>query len=288
MKAIIWGINGQDGFYLSELLIKEGIEVIGIGRFEESYKVDISVFEDVVNLIKHNQPQFIFHLAANSTTQHIAWKENHETISTGALNILEAVKLFSPHTKVFLSGSGLQFENLGLPIKETDHFKATSIYAVSRIHTVYAARYYRQLGLKVYVGYFFNHDSPRRSERHINIKVISTAKRIAKGSDEKLVIGDLHVKKEFGFAGDIVKAIWTLVQQDKIEEATIGTGQAYSIEEWVDLCFTLFNLKWQDHVIESNAYTPEYKILVSDPSSIHSLGWKPQTNILELAKMMCQ
>ena len=286
MKAIIWGISGQDGFYLSELLNKEDIEVIGISRYETSLKIDITDFEEVANLIKEYQPQFIFHFAANSTTDHFAWKENHETIGTGTLNILEAVNQFSPATKVFLSGSGLQFENKELPIKETDPFWASSPYAVSRIHSVYAARYYRQLGLKVYVGYFFNHDSPRRSERHINKKIIATAKRISNGSNEKLIIGDLSVKKEFGFAADVVKAVWLLVQQDAIFEAAIGTGQAHTIEEWVNICFSLFELNWKDHVVKSNDYQPEYKILVSDPSTICSLGWLPQTGICDLAKMM--
>src|SRR4029079_12519546 len=114
-------------------------------------------------------------------------------------------------------------------ISETDPFEASSIYAVNRIHTVYAARYYRALGVKAYVGYFFNHDIPLRSERHINKKIIEAAKRIAAGSKEKLEIADVNVKKEFGFAGDIVKGIWSLVDQDTVPEAMIGTGKAYAI-----------------------------------------------------------
>lgn len=285
-KALIWGINGQDGYYLSELLRKEEVQVIGIGRGGDTIQVDITDYESVSGLVKEHQPHYIFHFAANSTTQHYAWKENHDTISTGSLHILEAVKEFSPHTKVFLSGSGLQFRNEGKPIKETDPFDATSIYAVSRIHTTYAARYYRTLGLKVYMGYFFNHDSPRRSERHINKKVILAAQRIAQGSDEKLTIGDLSVKKEFGYAGDIVKAVWMFVQQDEITEAVIGTGKAYSIEEWVDICFVQHGLQWKDHVVQTGGFTPEYKVLVSDPATIFSLGWRPEVDIEGLAKLM--
>ncbi len=285
MKAIIWGANGQDGYYLSALLKQAGCEVIGISK-DDVNKVNIADYEQVSTLIKETQPDYIFHLAANSTTRHYAWKENHETISTGSLNILESVKEFSPHSRVFLSGSGLQFDNKGNPISETDPFSATSIYAVSRIHTVYAARYYRSQGLNIYIGYFFNHDSPLRSERHINKKIIETAKRIAAGSKEKLEIGDMSVMKEFGFAGDIVKGIWTLVKQDIITEAVIGAGKAHTIEEWINICFSDQGLVWKQHVVQTGNFIPEYKVLVSNPALINSIGWKHETDITALAKMM--
>src|SRR4051794_14229336 len=105
MTAVIWGADGQDGFYLSELLATAGIPVIAVGRSNDTLKIDSTDYTQVSRLIKENQPAFIFHFAANSTTHHSAWKENHDTISTGCLNILEAVKEFSGHTKIFLSGS---------------------------------------------------------------------------------------------------------------------------------------------------------------------------------------
>lgn len=286
MKAIIFGAMGQDGYYLSRLLEQEKIEVIGVNRLNSFPFNDITDYRQVAALIKEHLPGYIFHLAANSTTRHSAWKENHDTISTGSLNILEAVKEHSPATKVFLSGSGLQFSNMGKPIKETDPFQATSIYAVSRIHTVYAARYFRSLGLRIYIGYFFNHDSPRRTEKHVNRIIVGTVQRIAKGNEEILEIGDLSVKKEFGFAGDIVKAIWTLVQQNEVNEAVIGTGKAYSIEEWIVACFSQCNLDWKKYVKEKDNFNSEYSILVSDPSTIFSLGWEPRISMHELAKMM--
>lgn len=285
MKAIIWGADGQDGFYLDALLKKEGYGVIAIGK-EDIKNINIADYSHVRELIKNNQPRFIFHLAANSTTQHYAWQENHETISTGSLNILEAVKETSPDTKVFLSGSGLQFKNSGQPISESDPFEASSIYAVSRIHTVYASRYYRSLGVQSYTGYFFNHDSPLRSERHINKKIIEAVKRIAGGSTEKIEIADVTVRKEFGFAGDIVKGIWTLVNQVSVSEAVIGTGKAYAILDWLEICFSSLGLNWRDHVVPNKNFTPEYNILVSNPALINSLGWKHETDIEMLAKMM--
>ncbi|HTL10412.1 MAG TPA: GDP-mannose 4,6-dehydratase [Chitinophagaceae bacterium] len=287
-KAIIIGSRGQDGRYLQSLLEERSFEVIAVDRAVGSATSAINHFEEICAIIRLHQPAYIFHLAANSTTSHTAWQENHDTISTGSLYVLEAIKLYSPDTKLFLSGSGLQFKNEGHPIKETDPFDAGSIYAVSRIHTVYAARYYRSLGLKVYIGYFFNHDSPYRTERHINRKILSAVQRIAKGSAEKILVGDLSVQKEFGFAGDIVKAIMTLVEQDTVYEAVIGTGVAHSIEEWISICCTLYGLQWQEHVQSNPGFRAEYKILVADPHTIFSLGWEPLVGIHQLAKLMAQ
>lgn len=286
MTAIIFGAKGQDGNYLSGLLQEKDIKVIGVDREMAGGGVSISNFDEVCALVKTNQPVYIFHLAANSTTRHDAWQENHLTICTGTLNILEAVKLYSPATKVFLSGSGLQFKNEGLPIRETAAFDAGSSYAVSRIHATYAARYYRTLGINAYTGFFFNHDSPYRTERHINKMIMETVKRIANGSREKLKLGDLSVKKEFGFAGDIVRGIMTLVEQDAVFEAVIGTGQAHSIAEWVEICFSMYGLNWQEHVEQIPGFKAEYAILVSDPKTINALGWAATTNIHSLAKMM--
>jgi GDPmannose 4,6-dehydratase len=286
MTAIIFGANGQDGQYLSQLLSSEGIDTVGVSRSGNFLRVNISDWEQVSDLVKTYRPDYIFHLAANSTTRHDVWEENHYTISTGTLNLLEALRQFSAHTKIFLSGSGLQFRNEGRPIKETDPFEASSMYAVSRIHMTYAARYFRTLGLQVYIGYFFNHESPLRSERHVSKMIADAVKRIAAGSNEKITIGDWSVKKEWGFAGDSVEAIWTLVRQNTVFEATIGTGKAYSIWNWIELCFGRFNINAKDHVEKREVFLPEYNILVSDPSTILSLGWRPKTSFEKLADLM--
>ena len=286
MTAIIFGSNGQDGYYLTQLLQDLGYTVIGVTRSTKGVTSDIRSYESVAELVKTTTPHYIFHLAANSTTRHDALFENHATISTGTFNILESVKNFSPLTKVFISGSGLQFVNFDKPIKESDSFEARDPYSVSRIHSVYAARYYRKLGLQVYVGYFFNHDSPRRTERHMAKKISEAVKRIANGSDEKLAIGDISVIKEWTYAGDIVEGILTLILQDDIFEANISSGIGYSIEEWLSACFAIIGKKWQDYVILKNDFSPEYKTLVSDPSIISSLGWSPKVSFKDMAEMM--
>lgn len=289
MNAIIFGANGQDGFYLTQLLLQENIAVIGVSRGGNFLKTDITNYEQVADLVNLYQPQYIFHLAANSTTRHDVLFENNATIGTGTFNILEAVKNHSPNSKVFISGSGLQFKNEDKPIKETDTFDARDAYSVSRIQSVHAARYYRNaFGTKAYVGYFFNHDSPRRSERHMAQKIAAAAVRIANGSSEIIEIGDITTIKEWTFAGDVVEAVWCLVNQDKVYEANLGSGIGYSIENWLNECFGLIDKNWKDHVVLKQGFQAEYKQLVSDSSLIHSLGWRPTTSLKQLAAMMMQ
>lgn len=289
MKAIIFGSNGQDGYYLSKLLAQQKIEVIVVSRSGNGIIGDVSDLAFTEALIKKYQPGYIFHLAANSTTRHYALFDNHQAISTGTLNILESVRLHSPHSNIFLSGSAMQFKNEGLPIDEKTSFEASSPYSVARIQSVYAGRYYRSaFGLKVYAGYFFNHDSPLRSEQHVNQKIVKAALRIAGGSSEKLELGNLTVQKEFNYAGDIVEAVWRLVNQGDIFEAVIGYGKTHSIQEWLIYCFKKVNKDWEDFVTIKQGYVPEYKILVSNPKLIKSLGWEPSVDFYQLADLMME
>jgi GDPmannose 4,6-dehydratase len=288
MTAIIIGINGQDGHYMNALLKTKNINVIGVSRSGPWLRTDISKFNEVAELINQYKPDYLFNFAANSSMAHEALFENHDTISTGSLNILEAVKTISPHTKVFFSGSGLQFVNNGVPIKETDAFMPANNYCVNRIQSAYIARYYRTLGVKVYFGYFFHHESPLRQERFISKKITNAVQRIAKGSDEKIIIRDIDVSKEWTFAGDIVEGIFTLVQQDQIFEANISSGEVYTIKEWLMTCFDIIGKNWRDYYLPEQNPASNYKILISDPSLIFSLGWRPKTSIRELAKMMLE
>ena len=288
MKAIIFGGSGQDGFYLQHFLGRRNVETICISRSGNELCGDVSDWNFTQELIRAHRPAFIFHLAANSTTRHEALFDNHAAISTGTINILEATRRYSPHSRVFLSGSAMQFENNGTPIDESTPFAPLSPYAVSRIHSVYAARYYRSLSLQVYVGYLFNHDSPRRSAEHISQKIALAAKKIASGNEEGLEVGDPEVKKEFNFAGDVVEAVWLLVNQQDVFEAVIGSGDAHSIAEWLELCFRFVNKNWRDYVTIKEHFKPEYRILVSNPVLIKSLGWQPEVNIEGLARMMME
>lgn len=287
MKAIIFGASGQDGILLSNFLKLKNIDVVGVSRTVGDFRGDVADYSFVEALIKNYKPAYIFHFSANSTTRHEALYDNHLAISTGTLNILESVRLHCPQAKVFLSGSAMQFKNNDVAIDESTPFEASSPYAVARIQSVYAARYYRDtFGLLIYCGYLFNHDSPLRSERHVNQKIVNAVKRIALGSTEKLELGNIDVQKEFNYAGDIVEAIWMLINQNSIFEMVIGCGEAHSIREWLEYCFNKINKKWEDFVIVNSDYIPEYKILVSNPKLLQSLKWCPKEGFYSLADMM--
>ncbi len=283
-KCIVFGVAGQDGTYLGALLREQGHFVYGVSRSTEG---DVANRHYVETIIKDIAPDYVFHLAANSTTRHEALFVNHETISTGTLNLLESVRVHAPRCRVFITGSGVQFVNHGLPISEKGAFAPSSLYAVARIQSVFAARYYRSLGLKVYIGYLFHHESPLRKPNHLCKRISEFAKQVRQGHQGQLVLGNIAVRKEVAFAGDIVAGIWTLVNQDVVFESAIGTGVAYSIEEWLNVCFSKVGADWHKYVrVESDNFVPEYPILVSNPETIFSLGWSPHISFDALAGMM--
>lgn len=287
MKALIFGASGQDGRLLTALLKENKIAVLGVSRSSGDLTGDVADYPFVGSLIRDQKPQYIFHFAATSTTHHGALFENHQAISTGTLNILESVRLHCPDAKVFLSGSAMQFSNDGNAIDELTPFEGSSPYSVARIHSIYAGRYYRRkFGLAVYCGYLFNHDSPIRTEQHVNQKIVRAVQRIGSGRNEVLELGDISVKKEFNYAGDVIEAIWLLVNQTATFEAVIGSGEVHSIAEWVEYCFRSINREWKDCVQVNSAYKAEYGILVSKPLLLRSLGWRPKVGFSQLADMM--
>lgn len=286
MKAIIFGANSQDGYYLCGLCRLKGIEPIGISRSGGWVHGDIACFEQVEHLVKQHKPAYAFHLAANSTTHHVALFENHETISTGTLNILEAVKRHSPGTKVFITGSGLQFKNTGKPISESDEFEGNSAYSVARIQSVYAARYYRSLGIRAYVGYLFHHESPLRKPNHVSQMIAMAVQRIAAGSNDILELGDVSVEKEWTFAGDVTKGMFALLEQECVYEAAIGSGVTYSIKDWLSQCFGVIGEDWRKYIKLREGFIPEYVRLVSNPATMSALGWRPELDLPSLATMM--
>jgi GDPmannose 4,6-dehydratase len=288
-KAVIFGASGQDGHYLAALLTKCGYTVVPVSRKQGFVNADITSYDAVADLIKNYKPDYIFHLAAQSTVSHNAMFENHDVISGGTLNVLEAVRLFSPQSKVFITGSGLQFKNDSRPICETDAFEARDAYSFSRIQSVYASRYFRSaFGLSVYVGYLFNHDSPLRTEQHMAKKIAEFAKRVKKDIPSQLEIGSLEAVKEYTFAGDVANAIWLLVNQENHYEAVIGSGLGYSISGWLDACFSVVGKDWRAHITIKEGYVANYKQLVSQPGLIKSMGWVPEVNFIQLAQMMMQ
>ena len=286
MKALVFGANGQDGYYLDALLRREGIETVGISRSGPWRRGDVGKREDVDDAIRTLRPDYVFHLAACSTTHHDAGLENHQTIATGALNILEGASRYAPDARVFIAGSGVQFQNSGRPIDEGSPFEASSLYSVARIQSVYAARYYRSRGLRTFVGYLFHHESPLRKPSHMSKRIALAAQRIARDGHGRLEIGDPSVVKEWTFAGDVARAMLCLVRQDDVSEVVIGSGEGHSIENWLERCFSLAGLVWRDHVDLVPGFAVEYARLISRPERLRALGWSPTVSFAELAEML--
>lgn len=280
-RAIIFGAGGQDGYYLNELLEREGLQVYALRRAD----CDVGIQGYVAARISAIEPDYVFHLAATSSAKHDAMLDNQKSIVNGTLHILEAVRLYAPEAKVFISGSALQFKNDGSPITETDPFNDGSIYAAQRNASVHFARYYRDnFGMNVHVGYFFHHDSPRRPASNVAQKIAQAAKRIAAGSSEKIEIENLSFNKEWTFAGDTMEAVWLLVNST-VSEAVIGSGHAYSVETWAKLCFSALGLDFTQHVYAAGTGA-SHEMIVSYPTTIRSLGWIRRVPITELARMM--
>jgi GDPmannose 4,6-dehydratase len=286
VNALVFGANGQDGPYLIEALRGRGVEATGFSRAGPWSRLDVADRDAVAAVVASTRPDYIFQLAARSTTRHEALYENHAAISTGCLNVLEAVRAHAPRARVFIAGSAVQFRNVGEPIDEEAPFEASSAYAVARIQSVYAARYFRSLGIKAYVGYLFHHESPRRGTGHLSALIAQAARRIAGGSGETLEIGDPTVVKEWTFAGDAMEAALTLTSQEDIFEAVIGTGEGHSVEEWLETCFSRVGLAWRDHVGIKSGFRAEYPRLVSRPTRLLALGWRARVGFGELAAMM--
>jgi GDPmannose 4,6-dehydratase len=282
LKAIIFGHTGQDGIFLTKLLESLSIEVYGVSRSSNNLKIDLSDFISIKSLLHKLKPNYIFHLAAISKTSHEYTQDNFNTISVGTFNILEAVYQIGLDAKIFITGSGLQFQNNNKPINEDSLFEPRDSYSMSRIQSVYSARYYRSIGIQVYIGYLFNHDSEYRSEEHMTMKILKAAKRISEGSNEVLQIGDINAIKEYGYAADIVLGIWTLINQNNLFEANIGTGIGYSIKDWLQLCFSKFCIDYNDYICLSKSFISPYSSLVSDSSRINLIGWSHKTNFENL------
>lgn len=286
MKALIFGANGQDGFYLTESFRADGIEPVGVDRAGAMIHADVADFASVERLLREHEPSYIVHLAALSSTRHDALFANHAAISTGTINILEAVHRSRLPARVLLCGSGVQFRNDGTPINEQTAFEASSAYAVARIHSVFAARYYRTLGVRAYVAYLFHHESPRRPDDHVSQRIVRTIQRIARGSHEFLEIGDPRVAKEWSFAGDIVNGMRVLLGQEQHWEAVIGSGELHTIQEWIDTCCAIAGVDPSAYVRTTPGFRAEYATLRSDPSLLRSLGWRPAVEFTQLATMM--
>ena len=308
--ALITGITGQDGSYLADFLLEKGYEVIGMVRrsstvtFERIRHIqdDITIMQgdlhdqsSLVDIMEQHQPDEVYNLAAQSFVP-TSWNQpvlTGEVTALGVTRILEAIRLVKPDSRFYQASSSEMFGKvMEVPQKETTPFYPRSPYGIAKVYAHWITVNYREsYDLFAVSGILFNHESPRRGLEFVTRKVTHGASRIKLGLAKELRLGNLEARRDWGFAGDYVEAMWMMLQQDKPEDYVIGTGQTYSVQELVEAAFGAVNLNWEDYVVQDERfYRPaEVDLLVSDPSKARRrLGWNPRVDFEGLVQMMVE
>ena len=313
-KALITGITGQDGSYLSELLLAKGYEVHGILRRvaledPEGRLARIKNFQDKIHLhpatlenyasifkvVEKVQPDECYHLAAQSFVGY-SFEDEFSTIDTnikGTQHILSAVKERAPKCKFYFAASSEMFGKVAeTPQKETTIFNPRSPYGISKVAGYYLTKNYREAyDLWACCGILFNHESPRRGFEFVTRKITRSIARIKLGLSNELRLGNMDAERDWGFAGDYVKAMWLMLQQKTPDDYVIGTGEMHSVKEFVEAAFGSVDLAWKDYVkIDQQLFRPaEVNVLKADYSKASKvLKWEPEIKFDELVKMMVE
>jgi GDPmannose 4,6-dehydratase len=307
MKALITGITGQDGSYLAELLLSKGYDVHGLVRrtsqdnhnnirhFENDVTFhygDMQDSESINTAIKKVMPDEIYNLAAMSQVR-ISYDSPTSTFdinTLGFLRIMEAVKRLNPDAKIYQACSSEMFGKVQeTPQKETTPFYPRSPYGTSKAAAFYMGRAYREgYGMNIYNGILFNHESPRRGDTFLSKKVVKQAVEIKKGLRDKLILGNLDAKRDWGYAKEYVEWIYQIVQSEP-DDYLICTGETHSVKEWVKLTFELLSLDWKKYVeFDDDLKRPaEVDLLLGDYSkSKQKLGFEPQVKFKDLVQIM--
>ena len=307
-RALITGITGQDGSYLAEHLLAKGYEVIGMVRrtSHHSYEriehlipririvaADLLDQHSLTMVLQDAQPDEIYNLAAQSfvPTSFTQPVLTGEFTALGVTRILEAVRLACPTARFYQASSSEMFGKVAAtPQNETTPFYPRSPYGVAKLYGHWITVNYREsYGLYAVSGILFNHESPRRGMEFVTRKVTDAAARIKLGLATELRMGNLDAKRDWGFAGDYVDAMWRMLQQPTPQDYVVGTGATHSVEQLVSVAFEHVGLDWRKHVVvDPQFYRPaEVDLLIADPSRISSeLGWKPGVSFDGLVKMM--
>jgi GDPmannose 4,6-dehydratase len=308
-KALITGITGQDGSYLAELLLEKGYEVHGLVRRSSSFNtwridhvrdnlqlhygdlVDTSSLTRVLELIG---PDEIYNLAAQSHVK-VSFEMPEYTGNTtglGVLRLLDAVhEAGLKKTRVYQAGSSEMYGKVvETPQKETTPFHPRSPYGVAKVYGHWIAVNYREgYGMHVSNGILFNHESPRRGENFVTRKITLGIAAIKKGKAKDLHLGNLDAKRDWGFAGDYVDAMWRMLQQDQPDDYVVATGETWSVKDFLVEAFTHAGLDWEKYVvIDPRFFRPaEVDLLLGDPTKAKTkLGWKPAVDFKTLVRMM--
>ena len=314
-KALITGITGQDGSYLAELLLAKGYEVWGLirrsssfntGRIDHLYRDphvedtkihlvygDLSDGTNLSAVIGDIQPDEVYNLGAQSHVR-VSFDQPIYTVDVdalGALRILEAVRRTCPTARVYQASSSEMFgAQAQYPQSESTPFHPRSPYGCAKVYAFWQTVNYREAyGIFAANGILFNHESPRRGETFVTRKITRAATRIKLGKQDTLFLGNLDARRDWGFAGDYVDAMWRMLQHDTPDDFVIATGETRSVSEFLDEAFGCLDLDWHDHVtIDPRYYRPsEVDLLCGDPAKARRLlNWEPTTSFAELVRLM--
>lgn len=307
-KALITGITGQDGSYLAELLLEKGYEVWGIVRRcssqvrsridhlrDKTHLVygDMTDGSGISNLVQMIKPDEVYNLAAQSHVR-ISFDQpvyTTDTIAMGTLHLLEAVRSLCKPVRFYQASSSEMFGNaIERPQTETTPFRPCSPYASAKLYAHCQTINYREAyGMFACNGILFNHESPRRAESFVTRKITQAAARIKYGLQEELKLGNLEAKRDWGFAGDYVEAMWLMLQQDESDDYVISTGETHSIRDFLDETFGYLHMNWKSYVhVDPYYFRPsELHVLQGDMSKAKRiLNWEPKVSFKELVRMM--
>jgi GDPmannose 4,6-dehydratase len=303
-RALITGITGQDGSYLAELLLAKGYEVHGLIRRSSSFNTqridhifdklklhhgDLSDSGNLTTLLLHISPDEVYNLAAQSHVR-VSFdvpEYTGQVTGIGCVRLLEAIRQLGLHPRFYQASSSEQYGKVqAVPQSETTPFYPRSPYAVAKQFAHWSVINYREsYGMHASCGILFNHESPRRGETFVTRKIAKAAARIKLGQQNKLSLGNLSAKRDWGHAKEYVEAMWLMLQQDEPDDYVIATGETYSVREFLTVAFEHLNLDWRDFVeIDAKYYRPaEVDLLVGDYSKAKAkLGWEPKIKFKDL------
>lgn len=308
--AIITGVTGQDGSYLAELLLDKGYKVVGLKRrtsIISTWRIDhlfshpnfivrYSSLQDtpsMYRLLQEFEPDEIYNLAAQSHVR-VSFEnplETADTVAMGTMRLLEAARLMCPKVKFYQASSSEMYgDNPSIPQSEFTRMTPASPYACSKLFCHNLIRNYR-IGYNMFAcsGILFNHESPRRGETFVTRKITTAAARIKLGLESELRLGNLDAKRDWGYAGDYVDAMWRMLQHDVADDYVVATGETHTVKEWLEAVFNIAGLDPEEHVvIDPRLFRPhEVPVLLGDSSKAKNiLKWQPKVNFKELAKKM--
>jgi len=307
-RALITGITGQDGSYLAELLLEQGYEVIGMVRRSSTLNFErIAHIQDdvcivpgdlldevsMIHVLRDHRPDEFYNLAAQSFVQTSFSQAvlTGETTALGVTRALDAIRIVDPSIRFYQASSSEMFGKVQeVPQRETTPFYPRSPYGVAKVYGHWITVNYREsYGLHASSGMLFNHESPRRGLEFVTRKITNGVARISLGLDTTLKLGNLDAQRDWGFAGDYVRAMWLMVQQDEPDDYVVATGETHAVRDFCELAFAHAGLQWQDHVrLDERFMRPaEVDLLVGDPAKANKvLDWQPAVSFSELVARM--